>query len=309
VLQIDTRYLGEPDFTACYILHRGGEAAVIETNTNHAVPAVLDGLSAHGLHPEQVRYVILTHVHLDHAGGAGRLMRALPNAVLLVHPRGRRHMADPGRLIASVKQVYGEEKYLALYGDIQPVEPSRIRDIEDGAAFDLDARPLRFLHTPGHAKHHAVVFDEHSGALFSGDAFGIAYPRYRRDGFRFIFPSTSPVQFDPDDSLASFQKIVDLRPARILLTHFGELTDVAQAYGQLGDLIGYSMERAEKRYAQVYRGEALERFLEEDLWSYYEGMLERGLDLRLDETEREFLNLDAHLNAMGLAFYIQRARE
>jgi glyoxylase-like metal-dependent hydrolase (beta-lactamase superfamily II) len=306
ISQIDSGYLGRSGFAACYLLEHGDEAAVIETNTNHAVPLILDTLAARGLAPEQIRYVVVTHIHLDHAGGAGELMRALPRAVLVVHPRGVRHMSDPGKLIASVKQVYGEDEYHRLYGEIQPVPGDRIIEVGDGDTLDLAGRTLSFFDTPGHARHHVVVLDEASGSLFSGDAFGIGYPRHSTGDYRMVFPSTSPIQFDPEEAKESYRRIVDLSADRIFLTHFGELTDIRSVRTQLDDWIDFSVETAETHFGRGLTGGVLDRAIEADIWSRYRELFDRKLGGDLDESEREFLALDARLNAQGLAFYIQK---
>jgi glyoxylase-like metal-dependent hydrolase (beta-lactamase superfamily II) len=303
--EMDSLYLGWQAFAACYILEKDGEIAIIETNTNHAVPMLLRSLECLDFDKEQVRYVIVTHVHLDHAGGAGKLISLLPRARLVVHPRGVRHMADPERLISSVKQVYGEKKYRELYGDILAVPEERLWVATDQDTLELGQGQLQILETPGHAKHHFVVFDLESKSLFSGDAFGIGYPRFQANGYQWIFPSTAPVQFDPERAKKSFKTIMDLKPERILLTHYGSLENMEAAHHQLNDWIDYMVERARLRVKPDQDIDILAAQLADDFWSHADSNLKQVRGQGLSEKDREFLKLDIDLNAQGVAHYIQ----
>ncbi len=303
---IDTLYLSRRRFACCYLFVDNGEAAVIETNTNQAVPRILSTMDRLGVQPGQVRYVFLTHIHLDHAGGAGELMRRLPRARLVLHPRGRRHLIDPGKLIESVRQVYGEEKYRELYGDILPVEKERIITAQDHQVIKVGSRELLLLESPGHARHHIVIFDRATRSLFSGDAFGLAYPRFNPDGRRLVFPSTSPTQFDPQAAKESFQKIVDLKPVRVLHTHFSTNGNIEESHRQLCDWIDFSVDITRKRYQEGYRDDALDKVLREDIWANFERKIKESRGTAVTGEEREFLALDTELNAKGLALYIQK---
>lgn len=303
---IETYYLNRTGFTACYLMEDKGEVAVIETNTNHAVPFILGTLEQLGLSREQVKYVILTHIHLDHAGGAGELMKHLPKAELILHPRGRKHMINPEKLIKSVKEVYGEAKYKELYGDIVPVPKERVQTANDGDEFRVGSRDLQVFDLRGHAKHHLVVLDKNTKALFSGDNFGIGYPRLDFGKFRLVFPSTSPTQFEPDKALETYQKIVDLDPSRILLTHYGVLEDIAGTLTQLNSWIEFSVKIAEKGYAEGYRDSELADILESKIWNYFEKIVTETRGIELSPGEKEWLALDTELNAQGLVHYIHK---
>jgi glyoxylase-like metal-dependent hydrolase (beta-lactamase superfamily II) len=303
---IETYYLNRTGFTACYLMEDKGEVAVIETNTNHAVPFILGTLDQLGLSKEQVKYVILTHIHLDHAGGSGELMKNLPKAELILHPRGRKHIINPEKLIKSVKAVYGEAKYRELYGEIVPVPKERVQIANDADEFRLGSRGLQFFDLRGHAKHHLVVLDKKTRSLFSGDNFGIGYPRLDLGKFRLVFPSTSPTQFEPDKALETYQKIVDLDPSRILLTHYGVLEDIAGTHSQLNSWIEYSVEIAEERYNEGYRENDLTDVLEKDLWMRFETMAADARGQGLTPGEKEWLALDTELNAQGLVDYIHK---
>lgn len=304
---VDTFYLDRPDFTGCYIVEDNGEAAIVETNTNHAVPLITDSLNRLGIKPSQVKHIILTHIHLDHAGGAGRLMQLFPEADLILHPRGRKHMAEPEKLIASVKEVYGKKKFHELYGDILPVPRDRIRTVEEGDTLKIGEREFLFLDTPGHARHHIVVFDDKSQAVFSGDAFGLAYPRFSYADFRLVFPSTSPTQFEPDRAVTTYRKIVALKPSAILFTHFGLLRDVHAAYDELCRWIEYSVEAAEKRFAECLPDPELVKTLRRDVTDYFKDRFKKGRGREMSAEDEAFLFLDIDLNAKGLAHYIKKA--
>ena len=192
---------------ACfYLVEQDGEYALVETGTTHSLKPLLKWMAAEGIKPEQISYVIPTHVHLDHAGGAGAMMQAFPEATLLVHPRGARHLIDPAKLIAGSIAVYGEALFADLYGDIVPVATERVVEVQDGDTFAVGGRELLFRHTPGHADHHFCVWDEHSRGWFTGDMFGICYKEFRMPGGNFCMLSTTPTQFRPDAMRESLRR-------------------------------------------------------------------------------------------------------
>jgi len=226
---VDTGFV-RPQFDAAYLLVEQGRAAVIDTGTNAAVPRILAALAAQGLAPADVDWVIPTHIHLDHAGGAGLLMRELPAARLLVHPRGARHLVDPSQLMAAVRAVYGEEVVRRDYGELVPVPAERVVVAEDGMVVQLAGRPLRVLDTPGHARHHLCLWDEASRACFTGDTLGVSYREFRNERWHYALPSSSPVQYDPVALHASVARLLALQPAFACITHFGAVAGVeAQA--------------------------------------------------------------------------------
>ncbi|HEX4872923.1 MAG TPA: MBL fold metallo-hydrolase [Nevskiaceae bacterium] len=222
-----------PGMAGCYLLEREGELAFIETGTAHSTPRLLDLLAARGLAREQVRYVIPTHVHLDHAGGAGSLMAALPRATLVVHPRGQRHLVDPSRLLAGARAVYGEAALLRMYGAVQPVPAERTLAGEDGLRLPLGRGTLEIIDSPGHAHHHLSVWDERAEGFFTGDTFGLSYREFDGPGGPWILPTTTPVQFDPQAWSRTLERYRARRPQRMFLTHFGEVGAVARLADQL----------------------------------------------------------------------------
>lgn len=222
---IDSGYM-RPMMDAIHLIVEGGRAAVLDTGTNDSVPRVLAALKAKGLAPDVVDYVMLTHVHLDHAGGASALMRLCPNARLTVHPRGARHMADPSKLIAGTIEVYGAQEMRRMYGDIRPVPQDRIIETPDGASVKLNGREFVFHDVPGHARHHVAIQDLKSGHVFSGDTFGISFRELDAGGEQFIFPTTTPPQFDPEAFHRSTDRIAGLKPAAVYVTHYSRITGI-----------------------------------------------------------------------------------
>lgn len=207
----------------CYLVEDQEELAIIEAGGSSGAQRLLQTIDWRGLDRAQVRWVILTHVHLDHAGGAGQLMRALPNATLLVHERGAKHMIDPSKLEAGARAVYGDEEYDKTYGSLVPVDPLRVRVMPDGETACLGAREFRFKDTPGHASHHFCVHDSLSNGWFSGDTFGLSYRELDTRNGPFIFPTTTPIDFNPSALRTSIRHLADSGPEWMYMTHFGRI--------------------------------------------------------------------------------------
>jgi glyoxylase-like metal-dependent hydrolase (beta-lactamase superfamily II) len=198
---------------------------------------MLAALEELGIARTAVDYLLLTHVHLDHAGGAGRLMRELPAARVLLHPRGAPHMIDPAKLVAGSRAVYGEERFRRMYGELLPIAPERVRAVADGERIVLGGRTLELIHTPGHAQHHYVVVDRAHGSLFSGDTFGISYRALDTANGAFITPSTVPTQFDPEQHIASIDRMLSFAPESIYLMHFSRVTGIPRLAASLKEQI------------------------------------------------------------------------
>ena len=226
IYAFDSGYV-RPVLAAIHAIVEDGRVAFVDTGTNHSLPNALEALSRLGLSVDAVDYVILTHIHLDHAGGAGRMMDAFPNARLVVHPRGARHMAEPARLVAGVTAVYGEDYVRRMYGEIMPVPSARIVEAPDGHVVTLAGRELLCIDTPGHARHHICVVDRKTGGIFSGDMFGLSYREHDVDGRPFIFPTTTPSQFEPEAMHASIDRLLAFAPEAIYLTHYSRVDNVA----------------------------------------------------------------------------------
>ncbi len=297
VITIDCRYLFE-GFAAAYLIVEDGRAAFVDNNTNRALPLLLDALGRCGLKPENVAYIIVTHVHLDHAGCTGRLSRACPDAVVLAHPRAARHLVDPKALVRGVTAVYGPEKFEALYGTIEPVDGSRVRAMGDGERVTLGSRTLTFLHTLGHARHHMVIHDSGAHTVFTGDSFGLAYPLVQTGSAPFIFPSASPPEFDPLEARRSVRRIVETGATSVRPTHFGPFHEVARGAEMM---IAYLdlMEGMLEQAAGLGSEQERERFFHESTEAFFRRELEkRGVGLT--PAVAELLETDTNLNARGL---------
>ncbi len=233
---IDTGFV-RPRFAASYLILEGTQAAFVEVGTSHNVPLLLAALQQKQIPKEHIKYVIVTHIHLDHAGGSGMLMKHLPNAQLVVHPRGARHLISPDRLISGSTAVYGEERMKTLFGEIVPIPAERVIKAEHECRLNLNGRELLLLDTPGHARHHVCVVDTHSQGIFTGDTFGLSYHEFDTENGSIIFPSTAPVHFDPEKMHASIDHLMTYQPKRIYLTHFGCVKDVPRLAAQLHEKI------------------------------------------------------------------------
>ena len=227
ITTIDTGLL-RPGFTASYLIVENNEAAFVEVGPAASASTLLHVLREKHIAYEQVRYLIVTHVHLDHAGAAGTLLPHFPNAQVVVHPRGGRHLINPEKLTAGASAVYGAEVMRALFGEMMPVPQDRVILPEDENCIDLSGRSLLIRHTTGHARHHFCVIDERSQGIFTGDAFGLSYREFDAAHGQFIFPATAPVQFEPEAMHASVDMLVKYQPERLYLTHFGQVTEVPQ---------------------------------------------------------------------------------
>jgi hydroxyacylglutathione hydrolase len=290
--------------TAVHIIVEEGRAAIVDTATAHCAPRVLQALAAEGVAPDAVDYVILTHVHLDHAGGAGRLMALCPNARLTVHPRGARHMIDPARLMAATVDIYGADAARRMYGEVVPIPRERVVETPEGASILLAGRELRFLDTPGHARHHVVVQDRRTGHLFAGDCFGLSYRELDVGERQFSFPTTSPSQFDPAALHASIDRLVGLAPESVYVTHFGRLRDVRRLATDLHRLIDAHVELA--RGATKSGAERIGR-LSAGVRSLVVAEARRQGSTLSEAELIDVFALDIELNAQGLSVWLEQA--
>ena len=289
-------------FDAAYLVADGGRAAFVDTGTAFAVPRLLAALGALGLPRSAVDFVIATHVHLDHAGGVGQLIQALPGAQLVVHPRGARHMIDPAALWQGATGVYGAEQMARAYGALVPVPAERVRTTADGETIPLAGRPLVFAHTPGHALHHHCIWDARSAGWFTGDNFGMAYPEFNVGGRAFIFPTTTPVQFDPAAMRASIARLMATSPRQMFLTHYSRVVDVPDCAARLERMIVATVDAALAQRGAPDRLQAITAAL----MALY-GDAARAFGVALPDHEiAALLHDDAALNAAGLIAWLDR---
>jgi glyoxylase-like metal-dependent hydrolase (beta-lactamase superfamily II) len=304
ITAVDAEYL-YPGHAAAHVIVDGGRAAFVDVGTNSSVPYLLAALSELGVAREAVDYLLLTHVHLDHAGGAGALMHELPNARALLHPRGAPHMIDPTKLIAGSQAVYGEERFRRMYGELLPIARERVRAVADGERVVLGGRTLELIHTPGHAQHHYVVVDEAHASIFSGDTFGISYRALDTENGAFITPSTVPTQFDPEQHVASIDRMLSLGPESIYLMHFSRVTDIPR--------LGASLKEQIAELARIARAHAGDPHpatgIRADMLTLWR-RLARAHGCRLPDSELEHLLAgDLTLNTQGLMSWLARSGE
>lgn len=298
---IDTEYC-RPSMAACFLIVQDGKAAFVDTGTYYSVPLLLEVMKIKGIAPQNVSYVMPTHVHLDHAGGSGELMRLLPNAQLVVHPRGKRHLTDPEQLTAGAIAVYGEEEFAKRFGHLPPVAEDRVIVAEDGFELDFNGRPLLFLDTPGHAKHHYSVYDDTSRGFFTGDTFGLSYRELDSEAGAFIFPPSTPVHFDPPAWHESIERYLSFKPQRMFLTHYGRVTEVTR----LADELRYSIDRLAAIAQAATDADNRSRVILNAMSDY---LVDRAIQLnpQLDtDRVKEIFALDLEINTQGLEVWLDR---
>ena len=243
VFQIDTRMAGYQGITAGYLI-RGSRPCLVETGTAPSAPLVRDALAALGVGAGDLATVVVTHIHLDHAGGVGDVAAMYPAAEVVVHQKGARHLADPSRLMASARMVYGDALDV-LFGTLAPVPADRIRSLDDVGTVDLgDGRRLDSHYSPGHARHHVGLLDSRSGDLYVGDAAGVYIPDTGD-----LRPATPPPDFDLSVALESLRKFSALRPARLLFSHYGPVSAVSEILARSQEEITVWVERTREARA------------------------------------------------------------
>ena len=304
IVAIDTEY-ARPLQDASHLIVEGGRAAFVDTGTNDSVPLLIDALWQQDLDAEDVDFVFLTHIHLDHAGGAGLLMQSLPNARCVVHPRGALHMADPARLIAGTEAGYGVEKTRKMYGDIQPIDQERLVIAGDEQWFDLNGRKMQALYTEGHALHHYCLNDPVSRGVFTGDSFGVSYREFDTAAGAFIFPTSTPTHFDPDAAHVSVDRIMACKPRQLYLTHYSRVRDLERlAKDMHAGIDAYSeMALANKDADDLY--EAILPRMSEYLKT---GARDHGFHGD-DDALHSVLEIDIALNTQGLVSWLQRLKK
>ena len=301
IVAIDTEYL-RPIQDASHLIIHQGRGAFVDTGTNDSVPLLLDALEQEGLDATDVDYVFLTHIHLDHAGGAGLLMQRLPEARCVVHPRGAPHMIDPERLIAGTIGVYGEERTREMYGDIVPIEESRVVVAEDEDWFEFGGRRVQALHTEGHARHHYVLNDPSSRGVFTGDSFGISYRECDTANGEFIYPTTTPASFDPDEAHKAVDRIMACKPRYLYLTHYSRITELdrhaAQMHTDIDAYVDIAMRHKDDEDRDARIQDALDDYLSGRL-------IKHGFKGDRDAIW-SVLSIDIELNAQGLVAWLER---
>ncbi len=297
---IDGYDLGVKERTGTYVLAEE-ELTLIDTGASPSVPYIKEGLRELGYTLDQVKYIIVTHVHLDHAGGAGLLLQDCPNAKVVVHPKGARHLADPSRLIAGARMVYGEQ-FDPLFDPIVPIPEQQIIEKTEGGQLEIGPTcTLEFWDTPGHAKHHFGIFDPVSNGMFAGDTVGIRYQQLIPEGIDLFLPSTSPNQFEP----AAMQLAIDRFQAAnfdaIFYGHFGMTTKPKKALRQASEWLVEFVEEAETAFARQESPQELAIRLQELVREHL-----RSLGVPDDHEVYRIIQVDMEVSAMGLLDYLSK---
>ncbi len=296
---IDSGYI-QNQYCAIYLLKEGDEVAIIETGTNHTIDRVLETLANLAIGHDQVKYVIPTHIHLDHVGGAGGMMALFDQARLIIHPRGARHVINPTKLIEGSIAVYGEARFKRLYGNIKSIDASRVDIADDLDTVRVGNRELIFIDTPGHARHHFCIYDAKSNGVFCGDTFGLSYPAMKNHPHG-LMPSSSPVHFDANALLTSIDRLLEYNPDFLYLTHFGPIDKPAEKSADLKQWIFDFVELCE---AIIPEDEASTLALEKSLQKMTVEKLGNSVTCSTEEL-LTLLSTDIKLNAQGLAIWWQ----
>ncbi len=304
IYTVDALYY-EPELASIHLIRSNDRIAIVDTGTQYSVPQVSATLLELGLSYDHVDLIIVTHIHLDHAGGASALMQLCKNARFVVHPKGARHMVDPSKLIAGASAVYGEQEFTRLYGEITPIDSDRMLEPGDGDTIDFAGRPLTFIDTPGHASHHHCIVDSTTNSVFTGDTLGVGYRALRNSKHSFLAPTTTPVQFNPQALHASIDKVMAYSPETLYLTHYSAVTpnakNIAGLHEQIDDFVMLTQQAADQ-------GDHFESTLTDELTQYLVRRCLNEVDGIDDATARHWLRLDAKLNAQGLVFWWQHKR-
>jgi glyoxylase-like metal-dependent hydrolase (beta-lactamase superfamily II) len=296
---IDTHMGGRAGVTSAYLVD-AEEPALIETGPSNSLATVAETLEQLGVHANDLAHVVVTHIHIDHAGGAGSYASRFPRATIWAHERGLPHLVDPGKLEASATRVFGEEHMRRVFGPVRPLPTERGRASTEGQRISLGNRTLRIVHAPGHAMHHQFVIDEETGGLFSGDGLGVYLP-----DTNVLRPATPPPDFDVEAAVASIELAKRLEPPAILFSHFGPRTDVRA-------VCDLAIERT-RRWASIVE-DALSRT--DDLDQVARILMERTVDEAAASGERPSSVDDRYdllttyrTNAAGLVRYFLKLRE
>ncbi|MBR3118088.1 MULTISPECIES: MBL fold metallo-hydrolase [Oceanobacillus] len=286
--------------TGTYVIQEEA-LTLIETGPSPSVKYIKAGLAALGHALDEIKYIIVTHIHLDHAGGAGLLLRECPNATIIVHPRGERHLINPKKLAAGARAVYGDS-FSELFDPIVPVPEDRLLVKGEGDILEIGPNcTLEFWDTPGHAKHHISIYDPISNGMFTGDTVGVRYEQLVPNGVDLFLPSTSPNHFNPNDMEASIKRIRDKNLDRIYFGHFGMTQNIEEALNQVQSWLEVFMEVGEQT---VIEGKGYDVISQRLLTKIQEHLREKGIP---DEHEVYILiNLDLQVGSLGIIDYFKK---
>lgn len=303
---IDLMDLQTPERTGAYILG-AEELTVIETSASPSIPHLIEGMQELNINLEDIKHIIVTHVHLDHAGGTGLFLEQCPEAKVYVHPRGKRHLADPSKLIAGARMVYGDD-FDQLFNPIVPIDEKRLVAMEEGQSLDIGGRLLTFYDTPGHAKHHFSIHDSKSNGFFTGDTIGVFYPNIARKGYPLVLPSTSPNQFNPEAMLSSVEKIESLQPQHIFFGHYGEGPEPKDVFTQIRYWLPIFTSVADDVFLQGNDIIKMQEAIQSELLEQVKHYLLTAHDVELSAEDKKLIGLDLNVCTMGMIDRLQKVK-
>lgn len=300
---IDTNDLNRDNRTSAYVLI-DEKIALVETSASPSVPYIMEGLEELNISLEDIDYLIVTHIHLDHAGGAGLFLQSCPNAKLIVHPRGASHMIDPSRLIASAKAVYGPA-FNELFDPIVPIAVERVIEIGHEEVLSLGTHQLTFYHTEGHAKHHVSIHYSATNGMFVGDTTGVRYPELEGETIDLIVPSTSPNQYDPETMEKSIQFYETLNVTELYFGHYGAYQNPQEAYRQVRYWTPLFLAAGEQVFSNVEGFEEQAKTLDEQLKAIlYQHLQDNGITH--DHPVYQTIPFDTYVSSMGILDYLKK---
>ena len=306
VALIDCHYLA-PEHVAAFLMVHEGRGAFVDNGVTSSVPYLLDAAAQKGLAPRDIEYIIVTHVHLDHAGGTSALLDACPNATVLAHERAARHIIDPSRLIKGSMAVYGEEFFKRVFGNIHGCDPGRVRAVADGETIDWRGRGLRFHYTLGHCSHHAVIHDLETNGLFTGDALGICHFRLQTGHRPFVFAAATPTEFDVPGAKEALQIIVNTGCERLFVSHYGQFEGVQPFVDSAAEALDRCQAILDEAIPSGLEGEALQAFVEERVRAAIDAHLV-SCGVTTTPAMREALEVDVRLDTAGITHAALRGR-
>jgi len=302
ITAIDTFMGGRTRYTAAYFLD-AAEPTLVETGPGTSVEPVASALDHLGIEPRALAHIVLTHIHLDHAGGVGQLAQRFPSARVWVHERGAPHLVDPSRLVASTARVWGEREMRELFGPAEPVDDERVRPLRDADVIRMGDRELEVLDTPGHASHHVALVDSRTGAAFTGDALGIHVP-----DLPVLRPATPPPEFDLERYVTSIERIRGAARSILLFAHFGPLSEVDATCDLATRRVRDWASVVELALRETEDPDELAARLETAALDDIQTGAEANLDLEMLEDRLRLLS-SIRMNAQGLARYWQKRRK
>jgi len=292
-----------PNRTGTYVIAEE-ELTLVETGPSPSLKYIKKGLETLGFTLDDVKYVIVTHIHLDHAGGAGLLLQECPNAKVVVHPRGERHLIDPSKLAAGARAIYGDS-FSEIYDPIIPISADRLLVKTEGDTLEIGPDcTLKFYNTPGHSKHHFSVYDPVSNGMFTGDTAGVRYEQLIQEGIDLYLPTTSPNHFNPKDMEESIGRFREMNIDRVYFGHFGMTEQPDGALQQVLEWLDIFVEEGEQVMAE---GIGYDELASRMLAKVKSHLRTKGIP---DEHEIYIiLNLDMQISALGIVDYFQKMKQ